>query len=185
MTTKIGRAMFARLLLPASLLALVAAFAACAAESNVSSQRDLEVEAQGIDQSLMCPICPSETIDQSQTEIADQMRRTVRERLAQGDSRDEVLRFFVDRYGEEILAAPPKSGFNLLAWLVPPLALLVGGGALALVVRAMRRDALRVAATPAPGAAGLEPYLAAVDQDIRGLAVEDGVESGKEQRPDG
>ena len=185
MTTKTGRAIFARILLPAALLVFMAALAACASQPAPRGSQDLESEAQGIDKSLMCPICPSETIDQSQTEIAEQMRRTVRERLAQGESRDQVLQFFVERYGEEILAAPPKSGFNLLAWLVPPIALLVGGGALALVVRAMRQENRRSAVAPSPVATGLEPYLAAVDQDIRGLTAEDDGESGKDQRPNG
>ncbi|MDE2860739.1 MAG: cytochrome c-type biogenesis protein CcmH [Chloroflexota bacterium] len=185
MTTKTGRAIFARLMLPVMLLALFAVVSACATQAASPGPQDLEAEAQGIDQSLMCPICPSETIDQSQTEIAEQMRRTVRERLAQGESRDEVLDFFVERYGEGILAAPPKSGFNLLAWLVPPIALLIGGSALALVVRSMRQEHRRSAAAPLPGAAGLEQYLAAVDQDIRGLTADDGGERGKDQQPNG
>ena len=78
-----------------------------------------------------------------------------------------------------ILAAPPKTGFNLLAWLVPPLALLIGGGALALVLRAMRREHRKRAAEPSQGAAGLEPYLTAVDRDIRSLTVEDGGSGSK------
>lgn len=174
MTTTAGRATLQRLLLPGVLLAFLAVLSACSTASQ-----DLEIVAQGIDQSLMCPICPSETIDQSQTEIAEQMRRTVRERLAEGESRDDVLRFFVERYGEGILAAPPKSGFNLLAWLVPPLALLIGGGALALVLRAMRREHRLAAEVPSTSAAGLETYLSAVDRDIRNLTAEDGGGSGK------
>ena len=174
MTTITGRATLQRLLLIGVLLAFLALLSACSTASQ-----DLETVAQGIDQSLMCPICPSETIDQSQTEIAEQMRRTVRERLAEGESRDEVLRFFVERYGEGILAAPPKSGFNLLAWLVPPAALLIGGGALALVLRAMRREHRLAAEAPSTSAAGLETYLSAVDRDIRNLTAEDGGGSGK------
>ena len=161
------------------LLAFLVVLSACSTESGPAASQDLETVAQGIDKSLMCPICPSETIDQSQTEIAEQMRRTVRERLAEGESRDEVLRFFVERYGEGILAAPPKSGFNLLAWLVPPLALLIGGGALALVLRSMRREHHRSSEEPSLGAAGLETYLSAVDRDIRNLTAEDGGGSGK------
>ena len=179
MTTTTGRATLQRLLLPGVLLALVAVVSACSTEASSPGSQDLETVAQGIDKSLMCPICPSETIDQSQTEIAEQMRRTVRERLAEGESRDDVLTFFVERYGEGILAAPPKSGFNLLAWLVPPLALLIGGGALALVLRAMRREHHLATEAPSTSAAGLETYLSAVDRDIRNLTAEDGGGSGK------
>ena len=175
MTTTRGRVAPARLLLLGALLLIPVALAACARDAGPSAAQgqDVEAVAQGIDKSLMCPICPSETIDQSQTEIAEQMRRSVREQLAEGRSRDEVLQFFVERYGDDVLAAPPKSGFNLLAWLVPPLALLLGGGALALTLRAMRQAHRRSEAAPSAGAAGLEPYLAAVDSDIRSLTADD------------
>ena len=86
-----GRAVFSRLPLWVVFLCIAAVISACATESSSPAGQNLEVVAQGIDQNLMCPICPSETIDQSQTEIAEQMRRTVRERLEQGESRDEVL----------------------------------------------------------------------------------------------
>ena len=166
--------MYARLILPGVLLACIAAITACATESGRSAGQDLEVEAQGIHKSLMCPICPSETIDQSQTEIANQMRRTVREKLAEGESRGDILQFFVERYGQEVLAEPPKSGFNLLVWLAPPLALLLGGGALAMVVRAMRHDHRRSAEATTSSVSGLEPYLSAVDRDIRRMTVDEG-----------
>ena len=52
-----------------------------------------EAEALAIDRMLMCPVCPAETIDQAQVELSQQMRRTVREMLAQGTTRDEILRF--------------------------------------------------------------------------------------------
>ena len=74
-----------------------------------------ESQAQGIDRMIMCPVCPAETIDQAQVEISFQMRAIVREMLSEGKDRDEILEFFVDRYGKDILAAPPKTGFNLVA----------------------------------------------------------------------
>jgi len=144
--------------------------AGCASSSEPISPEELEMVAQGIDKSLMCPVCPSETIDQSQVEIARQMRVMVREKLAQGESREEILQFFVDRYGPWILAEPPKSGFNLLIWVIPPMALLLGSGVLVMIVRAMRRGQHRYAEEEAPLAAtGLEPYLSAVDQEIQRL----------------
>lgn len=89
---------------------------------------EMEREAQAIDKMIMCPVCPAETIDQAQVEISFQMRAVVREMLVQGRSREEILDYFVDRYGADILAAPPKSGANLLAWILP-----IAGVAAALV----------------------------------------------------
>ena len=99
----------------------------------------LEREAQAIDKMLMCPVCPAETIDQAQVEISFQMRAVVRELLAEGRTRQEVLDYFVDRYGADILAAPPKSGTNLVAWILPIVGVAAGLLGVFLVIRAMTR----------------------------------------------
>ncbi len=113
---------------------------------------ELEREAQAIDKMIMCPVCPAETIDQAQVEISFQMRAVIREMLAEGRSREEVLDYFVDRYGPDILAAPPKSGANLVAWVLPIVGVAVGLVGLYLVIRSMARRQ-----RPAPGApAGTE-----------------------------
>lgn len=100
----------------------------------------LEERAQAIDRTLMCPVCPSETINQSQVPLALQMRQRVRDMLAEGASRDEINDHFIARYGEEVLAAPPKGGANITAWIVPPIGLLVGAVVLGFAIRAMRRS---------------------------------------------
>ena len=102
-----------------------------------SPEEELEKEAQAIDRMIMCPVCPAETIDQAQVEISFQMRAVIREMLAEGRSRQEILDYFVDHYGPDILAAPPKSGANLLAWILPIVGVAAGLGALFLVIRAM------------------------------------------------
>ena len=96
-----------------------------------------EKEAQAIDRMLMCPVCPAETIDQAQVEISFQMRALVREMLAEGRSRQEILDFFVERYGPDILAAPPKSGANLLAWVLPIAGVAAGLVGAYFVIRSM------------------------------------------------
>jgi len=145
----------------------------------------LDVQAQAINQRLMCPVCPSETIDQSRVELAQQMRTIVQEKLVAGESREQILQFFVDRYGESVLAAPPRRGFNLLVWLVPPVALMVGGGGLYAVLRRMARQS-----AGSTGVAGsvdmpydetLEPYLQSVDEEMRPF-LEAG-NSGDSNRP--
>ena len=100
-----------------------------------------EAEAQAIDRMLMCPVCPAQTIDQTEVTLAQQMRAQVRELLAGGASRAETLDWFRGRYGPGIVAEPPRSGFNLIAWLAPGAVVIIGlaGGVLAL--RAMRRPA--------------------------------------------
>ena len=100
---------------------------------------ELEREAQAIDKMIMCPVCPAETIDQAQVEISFQMRAIIREMLAEGRAREEILDYFVDRYGPDILAAPPKSGVNLVAWILPVAGVGAGLALLFLIVRSMTR----------------------------------------------
>ena len=123
-----------------------------------------EKAAQGIDGMLMCPVCPSQTIGQSQVTIAKQMRWLVREKLGQGKSREEILGYFAGVYGQDILAAPPKTGFSLIAWTVPVFGVFAALAAGFFVLRSMRTG---------PGMPGmadnredLEPYLEAVDRAL-------------------
>ena len=125
-----------------------------------------EEEALSIDRMLICPVCPAETIDQAQVELSKQMRRIVREMLAQGASREEILDFFVERYGSEVLASPPKSGFNLLAWIIPAAGVFAGMVAVPLIIWSMARRGRPLAAGEPTVEGDLEPYLEAVDRDL-------------------
>ena len=131
-----------------------------------ADQASLEERARSIDRSLICPVCPGETIDQAQVELAHQMRAVVREKLAAGWTRDQILQFFVDRYGEGVLAAPAKSGFNLVAWVVPFAAVGAGAVVLLVVLRAMRRGCGMAEEGLSPPEQELEPYLSRVDQEL-------------------
>ncbi len=148
-----------------ALLAGVLVLSSCARSQQPA---DLEDIARGIDKQLICPVCPGETINQSQTELAKQMRDVVREKVAAGESKEQVLQFFVDKYGTSVLAEPPRSGFNLVAWVVPPAAILSGLIALYLVLRAMSRKPSEAprAAVERASAEGLRPYLEQVDREL-------------------
>ncbi|MEE8363395.1 MAG: cytochrome c-type biogenesis protein [Dehalococcoidia bacterium] len=128
--------------------------------------RALERRAQKLEKQLICPVCPGETLDQSFVDIAQDMKRIIREKLSAGETEGEILDYFVARYGDEVLAAPPKSGFNLIAWVAPPIGIALGLVAVVLILRQMRRPGAHVpAGGPAPGA-DLAPYLDAVDRDL-------------------
>ena len=124
-----------------------------------------EEEAQSIDKSLLCPVCPAETIDQAQVELSKQMRRIVREMLAQGAERDEILDFFVDRYGPQVLAAPPKSGANLLAWILPVAGVLAALAAVFAIIRSMASHGRGAMATEPALDYELDPYLDIIDRE--------------------
>ena len=158
---------------PAAVLAVLAFCCLAASGVAVYAQTPVpaydEAEAQAIDRMLICPVCPAESIDQAQVPLARQMRQRVREMLAAGAGRQEILDWFADRYGMGVLAAPPKTGVNLLAWTLPIVgvlaALMVGG----LAIRAMtgrRRDTVTEKGAAAVPEGELAPYLAAVDRSL-------------------
>ncbi len=99
----------------------------------------LESRAYELDKAIMCPVCPGESIDQSQNPLAVQMRAMVVEQLQEGRTESEIKDFFVERYGTSVLMEPPASGFNLIAWVLPPLAVGAAALALFLALRLMRR----------------------------------------------
>jgi cytochrome c-type biogenesis protein CcmH len=79
---------------------------------------------------LRCPVCQGLSVADSPSKMANQMQDLIRERLEAGESPEAVKAYFVERYGEWILLAPKKEGFNLLVWVLPFLGL--GGGAVGL-----------------------------------------------------
>jgi cytochrome c-type biogenesis protein CcmH len=96
---------------------------------------DVEDRVREIASELRCVVCQNLSVADSPSDLAKEMRNVVREQVQQGKSREEVQAYFVSRYGEYVLLAPPKRGFNLLVWGLPFLAVVAGGGVVYLVAR--------------------------------------------------
>ena len=112
--------------------------------TSVNDQAAHEIASQ-----LRCVVCQNLSVADSPSEMAGQMRAIVRERLAAGERPEQVIQYFVDRYGDWILLAPRRRGFTLLVWLSPLVAVVVGLAVVAiLVTRWTRRAAGRAAAPP-------------------------------------
>ena len=139
----------------AAVLALVGAAAAPAAV--VCSATALESE-------VMCPTCEGQTLDQSQAPAAQRVKAFIRERSQAGDSCTAIKASLVDDFGERILAAPPREGLNLVAWILPLAGLALG--ALAVGFAAWRwsraREPERVAQATSASANGRAP----VDREL-------------------
>lgn len=132
----------------AGMLATLLLLAGAAAAVPVDETTVHDVAAQ-----LRCVVCQSLSVADSPSETASQMRGIIRERLAAGESPAEVRAYFVEKYGEWILLAPPKSGFNLLVWVVPFAGLGLG---LVLVAVVLRRWSRKI---PLGAPAGVDPAL--------------------------
>jgi cytochrome c-type biogenesis protein CcmH len=124
-----------------ALLLLVFASPAFAVDpSEVLPDPALETRAREIGRALRCVVCQNQSIDDSNAEVARDMRRAVRERLVAGDNDAAVFDFMVARYGDYVLLNPPFKARTLLLWLGTPLVLLIAGSALLLAAR--RRKAV-------------------------------------------
>ncbi|WP_415920797.1 cytochrome c-type biogenesis protein CcmH [Tateyamaria sp. SN6-1] len=88
----------------------------------------LEAEARALDHALRCVVCQSESVASSNATWAVEARQVIREQVAAGKTRDEVMDFFVERYGEFVLMTPRTSGANWLLWAAGPLMLLIALG---------------------------------------------------------
>lgn len=87
----------------------------------------LEARAREISKGLRCLVCRNENIDESNAELAADLRVLVRERLVEGDSDVEVVDYVVGRYGEYVLLKPTTTGANLILWIAGPAMFLVAG----------------------------------------------------------
>jgi cytochrome c-type biogenesis protein CcmH len=96
----------------------------------------LEARARNLSQGLRCLVCRNENIDDSDAQLARDLRILLRERLTAGDTDAQAVQFLVDRYGEYVLLAPTTNGWNLLLWGAGPLMLLAGIG---IAVTTLRR----------------------------------------------
>lgn len=88
----------------------------------------LEERARDISEGLRCLVCRNENIDESNADLARDLRLLVRERLVEGDTNDEVVDYVVARYGEYVLLKPTLTGANKLLWIAGPVMLLIALG---------------------------------------------------------
>ncbi len=93
---------------------------------TASAHQTLDQRVYNVGSQLKCPVCQGESVADSPSAIAQQMRGVIRKQLQSGKSVQEVIQYFVNNYGEQIAWSPPWQGFSLLAWFVP-IGLLIGG----------------------------------------------------------
>lgn len=120
--------------------------AAAIAPDEILSNPALEARARALSKELRCPVCQNQSLDDSDADIAKDLRRIVRERLVAGDTDAEVKQYLVARYGDYVLLEPPMKPDTWILWFGPPVVLVLGGIA---VWRIARRNRARMADLPA------------------------------------
>jgi cytochrome c-type biogenesis protein CcmH len=130
--------MIRRLALAVAVAATLAGASAHAVEpAERLADPALEVRARALSQELRCLVCQNQSIDESNADLAHDLRVLLRQRLAAGDTDRQVLDYLVARYGVFVLLDPPFAPATYLLWLTPPV--LVVGAGIFLALRARRR----------------------------------------------
>lgn len=140
-------------------LLVLATVLLAAAPATASEERPTQAELEG---ELICPVCAPATLDQSDSGPARRMKAVIAQRIAAGDTKSEIKAYLVDQFGPEVLAAPPRSGFNWVAWILPLAGLAFGAGAVGIAVWRWSRLRERVVEVPQPARNGrgrIDPEL--------------------------
>ena len=127
-----------RSLLALLLMLLMAAPAFAVLPDEVLADPALEARARVISAQLRCLVCQNESIDDSNADLAREIRLIVRERLVAGDTDAEVMQYLVDRYGEYVLLKPVFAPHTIVLWTAAPLVLVIGGIAVFVMARRKR-----------------------------------------------
>jgi cytochrome c-type biogenesis protein CcmH len=124
-----------RLALALAVTLMLATPALAVRPDEMLSDPALEARARGLSQELRCLVCRNENIDDSDADLAHDLRVLLRERLTAGDTDAQAMAYIVARYGEFVLLKPTAAGANLILWLAGPAVLLLGGALAFLTLR--------------------------------------------------
>jgi cytochrome c-type biogenesis protein CcmH len=155
----IRRPILPLLLLAALLLSLLGGLAQAVEPGEMLSDPALEARARAISRDIRCLVCQNESIDDSQADLAHDLRVLIRERLLAGDSDSQVRDFLVARYGDFVLLNPPLKPKTYLLWFGPAAIFIAALLVIAVYFR-RRRHETAPAALSAEEAARLQALLA-------------------------
>jgi cytochrome c-type biogenesis protein CcmH len=131
-----------RLFLALALLLAPVAAPAAPQPDEILKDPELEARARDVSEEIRCLVCRNESIDESNADLARDLRLLVRERIEAGDSNAQVKDYLVERYGEFVLLKPTFSAGNAAIWLAGPVLFVLGGLAAAAYLRSRGRREL-------------------------------------------
>ena len=136
--------------------------AAQAQDATPIAVTDNEVNA--VAKKLYCPVCENIPLDVCPTVACAQWRGTIREKMEEGWSEQQILDYFAAQYGERVLARPPARGLGLLIWVIPPVVIAAGALGLWVFLRGQTRSA---PPPPAPPTPPTDEYTARLEEALR------------------
>lgn len=127
-------------------------------------------EVNEVARDLYCPTCESTPLDVCPTQTCSDWRELIRQQLAEGKSKEEILDYFLVNFGPQVLKEPPQEGFNLAVWVVPVVLIAVSGVFFALYLRRLKMASTvaTTTTTTAPSAAAtpLDPYREQIEKEL-------------------
>ena len=121
------------------MLGLLPLFAHAGEAKDMAADPVLEKRMIGLAEKLRCLVCQNESLASSHAELAEDLRREVREQMAQGKDDQQIIDYLVSRYGDFVLYDPPMKSYTVLLWFGPFALLLIGVGVLTFQLRKRRQ----------------------------------------------
>jgi cytochrome c-type biogenesis protein CcmH len=124
-------------------------------------------EVNEVAKELYCPVCESTPLDVCPTQACADWREVIRQQLSEGRTEEEIQTYFVEQYGDRVLAAPPRRGFNWLVWLGPVVGVLVGLLFFGRYMVGLRRPAETMTAGPVEPMVQQDDYMSRLEQELQ------------------
>lgn len=138
---------------------------ASAQELTPNAPSDNEVNA--VAREMYCPVCENTPLDVCPTQACTEWRELIREKLAAGWNHEQIKAYFVDQFGDRVLATPPARGINWLVYIIPPLAFLLGGIILFRAFRSWRKPETSIPSVASQPAN--DEYITRLEEELRKL----------------
>ena len=152
-------------LLAGLVIAIVAVATIFTGTALAQDEQPSDDEVNAVAKGLYCPVCENVPLDVCPTLACKQWRDTIREKLAQNWSQEQIEQYFVSQYGDRVLATPPASGLNWLVYLLPPAIFIAGAVILWGAIRSWRHPPQSVGQVA--DKASPDPYLEKVEEELR------------------
>lgn len=156
-----------------SMILALLIFSAASAQEATPRPPITDDQVNAIAKEMYCPVCENTPLDVCPTQACIEWRELIRDLLAEGKSEAEIKQYFVDRFGDRVLAAPPARGLNWLVYVIPPIAILAGVVILYSAIRAWRRPMPPASETPEVGTpsetTSNDEYTRRLEEELRKL----------------
>lgn len=124
-------------------------------------------EVNRIARQMYCPVCANTPLDVCPTEACRQWRGLIRQQLSQGWTEDQIKQYFVEQYGQRVLAEPPRTGLNWLIYVLPPVIILAAAFLLLRTMRAWIRPVAASSARRSEEEAQPDEYVARLEEELK------------------